>query len=185
MGKKAAVFDTETTGLKAIDGDKIIEVAILVYDIDTKKKISSYVQRINPERAIDPKAQEVHGISYAQVASCPVFKDVAADIAAEFAKADICVAHNIGFDAEFLAVEFNSAGVKLPMIPSVDTMDARWATFNGKSPNLGELCFALGVPYDPSKAHGAEYDVEVTAACFLEGLRLGFFTIPTNDIDTI
>jgi DNA polymerase III epsilon subunit-like protein len=79
-----------------------------------------------------------------------------------------------------MAAEYTGAGVVLPQIPSLDTIQARWATFNGKSPNLGELCFALGVHYDPDSAHGAAYDVSVTAACFLEGLRRGFYTLPTQ-----
>lgn len=178
MGLKAAVFDTETTGLKAIDGDKIIEIAILTYDIDTGALVDSYVQRINPGRAIDPKAQAVHKIDISMLLGMPAFADVAGEIKKRFEAADLCVAHNLAFDEEFIAVEFASAGVPLGAIPSVDTMQARWATFNGKSPNLGELCFSLGIPYDPDSAHAAEYDVDVTAQCFIKGLKLGFFQLP-------
>ena len=171
-------FDTETTGLKAMDGDKIVEIAFLKYDLFTGAKLGEYVRRINPEREIDPKAFAVHGISYAMVSGCPVFKDLAHEIRDQFASVDFVIAHNIEFDAQFLAVEFNAAGVVLPAVPSIDTMDARWATFNGKSPNLGELCFSLGIPYDTKKAHGAEYDVEVMSQAFIEGYKRGFYTLP-------
>lgn len=171
------VLDTETTGLDALDGHKILEIALLRFDM-AGNFLDKYVQRIDPERPIDAKAQEVHGISYESLAGMPKFADVVKDIDGQIRKGDFIIAHNLNFDAGFLAVEFNAAGCSLASMPSVDTMDARWATHNGKSPNLGELCFALGVPYDPSKAHGAEYDVEVTAACFLEGYRRGFFKVP-------
>jgi DNA polymerase-3 subunit epsilon len=171
-------LDTETTGIDPNDGHRVIEVALLRYDM-TGKLQEKFVERFDPQRAIDPKAQAVHKISYAELAGKPLFASMAADMKSFMERSDFIIAHNLPFDAKFMAAEFTGAGVILPDLPSVDTMQARWATFNGKSPNLGELCFALGVPYDPDSAHGAEYDVSVTAACFLEGLRRGFYTTPT------
>ena len=184
MGRTFVGFDTETTGLKAADGDKIIEVALLTYDLDSGKLIDQYVQRINPGRAIDPKAQEVHKIDISMLIGMPDFATVAPEIKKRLEGADFCIAHNLNFDAEFLAVEFAAAGIPLAPVPSVDTMDARWATFNGKSPNLGELCFSVGVEYDPSKAHGAEYDVDVMSQCYMKGLKLGFFQLPPELMPT-
>ncbi|KAA0671905.1 DNA polymerase III subunit epsilon, partial [Acinetobacter baumannii] len=48
--------DTETTGLEVENGDKIIEIALIKYDLDGAK-LEEFVQRIDPERNIDPKAQ--------------------------------------------------------------------------------------------------------------------------------
>lgn len=48
--------DTETTGLEVDNGDKIIEIALIKYDLDGAK-LEEFVQRIDPERNIDPKAQ--------------------------------------------------------------------------------------------------------------------------------
>jgi DNA polymerase-3 subunit epsilon len=171
-------LDTETTGLDPSDGHRVIEVALLRYDM-TGRLLEQFVERFDPQRAIDPKAQAVHKISYADLAGKPLFGSMAAEMKAVMERGDFIIAHNLPFDAKFMAAEFTGAGVVLPQIPSVDTMHARWATFNGKSPNLHELCFALNVPYDPDSAHGAEYDVQCTAACFLEGLRRGFYTLPT------
>lgn len=173
------VLDTETTGLDPNEGHKIIEVALLRFDIKTCKLIDKLVERFDPQRPIDAKAQEVHKISYTMLAGKPLFAALAPAMKAQIEKGDFIIAHNMPFDAKFMAAEFTLSGIALPNVPSLDTMNARWATYNGKSPNLGELCFALGVPYDPDLAHGAEYDTTVTAHCFLEGLKRGFYQLPT------
>lgn len=170
-------LDIETTGLKQEDGHRIIEVAMLTYDLGTRTLIDKLVQRINPERPIDPGAQAVHGISFGELVDEPTWKTVAPLVSSFLARTDIAVAHNASFDAPFVAMELIRIGVDVPDVPFFDTLDARWATPFGKKPNLGELCFALDVPYDTSKAHGAEYDVEVMMQCFFKGIDLGFFDI--------
>lgn len=169
-------LDLETTGLDVTKGDKIIEIAILTYDSETEKLIDSYVQRIDPERPIAAKAQEVHGITYAELVGEPKWKDVAADVHKRLVTADLIVIHNAAFDAPFVAVQLSELGLELPALSIFCTMEAgRWATPNGKLPNLGELCFALDVEYDPSAAHAASYDTEVMVKCFFKGFNRGFY----------
>lgn len=172
-----AGFDTETTGLSQKDGHRIIEVAIKLYDQDTHEPKGSFIQRINPERSISAEAQRVHGISFEDLTASPKWEEVAPKMQKIFRAVNGVVAHNgIGFDMPFLMGEFHRIGLAMPDVFVIDTMlDARWATPNGKLPNLGELCFALGVDYDPSKAHGADYDVEVMMDCYFKGLKQGFF----------
>lgn len=176
-------IDIETTGLSFADGHRIIEVGVLNCDLDTGRLMSSYVQRINPQRPIDPKAQEVHGISYEMLANEPLWEQVAPNFHAHLAHAHCYVAHNgKGFDMPFIAHELSRVGLSLPEKPLVDTMlDGRWATPFGKLPNLGELCFATGTPYDPNKAHGAAYDIAVMLAAFFKARRKGFFKIAGID----
>jgi len=175
---KIAFLDTETTGLFAED-QRIIEIAILTYDSGSRKLVDSYVQRIDPERAIEAKAQAVHGISYESLAGEPKMKDVANTISTKIDATALVVAHNAAFDVPFIGMELHRVGAPLPSVPSFCTCEnGRWATPDGKLPNLRELCFALGVDYDPSKAHGAEYDVQVMAECFFRGVDRGFF-VPT------
>jgi DNA polymerase-3 subunit epsilon len=172
-------LDTETTGLEQEKGHRIIEIALLTYDLDTQTLVDKYVQRIDPERSIDPGAQAAHGISYAELVGQPKWEDVAQDIADRIGTADLLIAHNMGFDGPFIAGEMNRIGVNVPDIHSLCTMEnARWACPDGKLPRLGELCFALGVPYDPSAAHAAEYDVEVMMKAFFQGLDRGFYQLP-------
>ena len=176
---KVIGLDTETSGLKQEDGHRIIEIALLTYDLDTQKLVDKYVQRINPERSIDPGAQAVHGISYSDLIGKPKWDDVAQDIADRLSTAELLIAHNMGFDGPFIAAELNRVGVDVPDVHSLCTMTgARWACPDGKLPKLGELCFALGIPYDTSAAHSALYDVEIMMKCFFQGLERGFYKLP-------
>jgi DNA polymerase III subunit epsilon len=177
-----AGLDTETTGL--LDPEhRLMEIAILLYDYDTEQKLGSFVRRFNPGRPVDPKALEVHGITFDSVAHLPTLE---ADskaielIQRILGKADVVVAHNgKGFDIPFIEQEFRRIGKPLPKIVTTDTMlEGRWATPLGKVPNLGELCFACRVPYDPASAHGAEYDVEVMMQCYFKAAKQGFYYVP-------
>lgn len=172
-------LDTETTGLEVEKGHRIIEIAILTYDLATQTLEDTWVQRIDPERSIDPGAQAAHGIAYTELVGQPKWEDVAAEIARRIGTADLLIAHNMGFDGPFIASELTRVGVDCPNIHSLCTMEnARWACPDGKLPRLGELCFALGVEYDTSKAHAAHYDVEVMMNCFFKGLNRGFYELP-------
>lgn len=180
MSLKLIGLDTETTGLKQEDGHRIIEIAMLTYDLDTRRLEDTWIQRIDPERPIDPKAQGVHGIAYTDLVGCPKWDDLAPEIARRMSGADLLIAHNMGFDGPFIAAELIRVGQKVPDVHALCTMEnARWACPDGKLPRLGELCFALGVDYDTSKAHGAEYDVSVMMDCFFKGHMRGFYKLPT------
>jgi DNA polymerase-3 subunit epsilon len=171
--------DTETTGLEQEKGHRIIEIALVSYDLESRKLMDRYVQRIDPERPIDSGAQAAHGISYTELVGQPKWEDVAEEINRRLGGTDLLVAHNMGFDGPFIAGELLRVGLQPPNVHSVCTMEnARWACPDGKLPRLGELCFALGVGYDRAKAHAAEYDIEVTMACFFRGLDRGFYELP-------
>lgn len=175
-----AGLDLETTGLSQPEGHRIIEVAVKLYDLETREPKGSFVQRINPERAISADAQRIHGIAFEDLVECPKWEEVAPKMVKVMKAVSGIVAHNgIGFDMPFVRGELMRIGLAMPDVYVIDSMlDARWATPNGKLPNLGELCFALDVHYDPAKAHGADYDVEVMMACYFKGLDQGFFNKP-------
>ena len=173
-------IDIETTGLEQSEGHRIVEVAVCLYDFDTREPKGSFVQRINPQRSISTAAQAVHGISFEELVSEPVWEDVAPKLVKILKALYLGVAHNgLRFDMPFIRGELMRVGLAMPDVPIVDTMvDARWATPMGKFPNLGELCYSLDIPYDPAKAHGAEYDVSVMMAAFFKGYDAGFFQLP-------
>ncbi len=48
-----AGIDIESTGLDFLAGDKIIEIAITRYELETQRHIDSLEMRFNPRRNID------------------------------------------------------------------------------------------------------------------------------------
>ena len=172
-------LDIETTGLHADKGDRIIEIALLEYDLASKTLMDTYVQRIHPGRPIDPKAQEVHGISITDLVGCPSWEDVAEEVSRRLARLDLLVAHNMAFDGPFVGLELARVGIALPSVEVFCTMEeGRWATPLGKTPSLKELCFAVNVPYDDAAAHAAEYDVDRMMRCLMRGVERGFYVLP-------
>lgn len=172
-------LDTETTGLSQEKGAKIIEIALLTYDYHTRRLEDEWIQRFDPECPIDPDAQEVHGIAYTDLVGCPKWHDLSDEISRRMGAGDLLIAHNMAFDGPFIAGELLRVGAAVPDVHAFCTMEnGRWACPDGKLPKLGELCFALGVDYDPSKAHGAGYDVSVMMDCFFRAQARGFFELP-------
>jgi DNA polymerase-3 subunit epsilon len=170
-------LDLETTGIND-PAERIIEACCSIYDLDTEEHKQTFTWRINPLGVkINAKAQKVHGISLDMLKNEPTWDLIAPHVAGTIQPASLVVAHNgDDFDFDFLRREF--ARVQQPCIwpRTFDTMkQARWATHHGKLPKLGELAASLDIPYDPTQAHAAEYDVGVMARCFFEGRRLGFF----------
>ena len=175
--------DLETTGLNLAE-HRIIELCVASYDWDgtTAKHLGTKTWRIDPQRSIDAGAQKVHGISASDLIGKPTWDVVAPEIVEELNNADVVVGHNgYDFDFTFIVRELERIRQTLPDFIPFDTMvHGRWSTPMGKAPNLRELCFACGIPYDPSKAHAAEYDTMRMMECFFFGLNRGVFTLPTT-----
>lgn len=175
---RVTFYDTETTG-KNEPEHRFVELTCMDFDLSTGQHIDTWTRRCNPMRRIDPGAQKVHGITAADVENEPTFDLLAPELIQRFRETDLVVAHNGDFfDFPFTIRELIRVGHPFTFRRTYDTMvNARWATGNGKIPTLGELCRCLDVDYDPEKAHSAEYDVSVMAACFFEGRRIGKFQI--------
>lgn len=184
------IGDVETTGLKQESGHRLIEVAFGCHRYNTvtgehRQVGTTFVQRINPMRDIDPAAQNVHCISLADLRGCPVWEDIAPKINKILAMTHVFVAHNAAFDAPFLALELIRAGYSAPRFQVFCTMEnGRQATAFGKAPNLGELCWAMNVEYDPSAAHAADYDVKVLTKSYWEGIKRELFAAPETLLAT-
>lgn len=174
--------DIETTGLDWLKGHRIIEIALVSYDILAKKRLAAVTMRFNPRRNIDAKAQAVHRISLEMLADEPLFEDKAKEIAEIISRSQFLVAHNgVKFDIPFLQHEFRLSGVVMPDKPLIDTIDARWACEDGKIPRLQELAFALGFSYDEEKAHGALYDTDLMMQCLIRAReKYGLFQLPAG-----
>jgi len=174
-------LDTETTGLKVDKGHRIIEFCGHVHRIEDRKLLVDLTTRIsNQGKTIDKKAEEVHGISTADLIGRPHFKKIAPKIDQIFKKVKIAVAHNASFDFEFLAHHMAEAGYPLPRdLIIFDTMgEGMTSSYDAKPPSLREFCWSMGVDYDPSAAHAAEYDVRVMMDAFFAAIERNHFQLP-------
>jgi DNA polymerase III epsilon subunit-like protein len=97
------ILDTETTGLEAEQGHRIIEIGCveLLNRRVTGRRFHRY---LNPERDIDEGAQAVHGISRAQLEGEPKFREIATELLEFIAGAELVI-HNAAFDVGFLNAE--------------------------------------------------------------------------------
>ena len=180
------VMDTETTGLQANGGDRIVEIGgvELVNHLPTGR---TYHQYINPERSMPREAFEVHGLSDDFLRDKPVFARIADDFLTFIGDAKLVI-HNTSFDMAFLNAELDRLGrPPLPITQAVDTLDIARRKFPGAQASLDALCKRFGVDNSAREKHGALLDSEILAEVYLEllggrqhGLTLGTEQIVEN-----
>lgn len=174
------VFDTETTGLNAGGGDRLVEIGCveMINRVETGRVFQAY---FNPERSMPPEAQAVHGLSDAFLADKPLFAEVVDDLL-EFLGSDAkLVAHNANFDFGFVDAEL----VRLKRLPldrtrMIDTVAIARRMHPGAKHSLDALCSRYGIDRSHRIKHGALLDAELLAQLYVEmtggrqiGLELG------------
>jgi DNA polymerase III subunit epsilon len=161
------VIDTETTGLEANAGDRIVEIAALEL-LNGIKSESIFHYYINPEREIPDSAFRVHGISTEAVADKPKFLDIADEFIAFIGK-DPIVAHNAEFDLCFINAELRRIGrAVLEQNAIVDTLALARKKFPAQSNSLDALCNRFGIDRSRRVKHGALVDAEILAEVYAE-----------------
>ncbi|MBQ1719273.1 MAG: 3'-5' exonuclease, partial [Bacteroidales bacterium] len=160
LHKPIVFFDLETTGVN-ITTDRIVEISVVKVFPNGEEMRKTY--RINPEMPIPPQATAVHGISDADVAECPKFKQKAKELVEIFSDADIAGYNSNKFDVPLLAEEFIRAGVDFDLKKRnfVDVM----SIFMKKEPrNLSAAYkFYCGRKMEEDfEAHRADQDTEAT-----------------------
>ena len=161
------VLDTETTGLSATEGHRIIEIgAVEMVNLSvTGRFLHLY---INPERDIDVGAQDIHGLSSEFLADKPVFADILTKFT-DFIKDDLLVIHNAPFDIGFLNAEFSRCGhPPLSMERVIDTLPLARQKYPGAQASLDALCRRFGVDNSHRDLHGALVDANLLASVFVE-----------------
>jgi DNA polymerase-3 subunit epsilon len=163
------VLDTETTGLDAAGGHRVIEIACIeLHDLMPTGR--SFHRYIDPERDIDPDAQRVHGISSAFLAGKPRFADheVAREFLAFIDGAGL-VAHNASFDRGFIDNELRLAGLPCPPADRwVDTLALAQKRYPGMYNSLDALCKRFKISLADREKHGALVDARLLADVYLE-----------------
>ncbi len=177
MTHRQIVLDTETTGLEAAKGHRIIEIGCVEL-INRKPTENIYHQYIKPDREIDAGAMEVHGITNEFLADKPRFGDIADDFLA-FIKGAELVIHNAPFDVGFINHEFkrladnkedrsNTSGLVVSSICSIlDTLVLARDMHPGQKNNLDALCKRYMIDNSQRDKHGALLDAEILAEVYL------------------
>ncbi len=169
---RQVVLDTETTGLNAKLGDRIIELGCIeiVSRRFTERSFHAYV---NPGRDIEEGALKVHGLSKEFLADKPRFAEVAKDFVEYIAGAELVI-HNADFDVEFLDLELKLA--KLGRLSDyavkiVDTLALARELHPGKKNSLDALCERYLIDNSNRSLHGALLDARLLAECYLAMTR--------------
>lgn len=159
-------LDTETTGLSAAQGDRIIEIGCV--ELMHMRKGQTKQWYINPERKIPIEATRIHGITDEKVANAPIFKKIAQEFL-DFIGDDSLVIHNASFDLGFLNAEL--ARIRRPSLDAkrvMDTMLISRRKYPGASASLDALCKRLKIDNSHRTLHGALLDADLLADIYVE-----------------
>ena len=162
------ILDTETTGLDAKGGDRLVELGC-VEIVNRTPTGREFHQFINPEdKKVHPDAERIHGLSNAFLKDKPTFRAVAQDFLVFIGDAPLVI-HNASFDAGFLNMEFGR--LKLPEIPShrlVDTLALARRKHPAGPNSLDALCKRYGIDNSKRTKHGALMDSLLLASVYIE-----------------
>ena len=182
------VLDTETTGLEAERGHRIIEIACV--ELVNRRPSGRHFHRyLNPERDIDAGAQAVHGITRERLAQAPRFAEVAEELFSFIRDSELII-HNAPFDIAFIDMELtllarmrgagpgtgaapgDGAGAALPagvrsVCTVLDTLSLARARHPGQRNNLDALCKRYGIDNSHRELHGALLDARILADVYL------------------
>ena len=163
LERPLAFIDVETTG-KRPRSDRIVELSVLRIQPDGSEEYKSH--RVNPEVPIPAAATEIHGITDADVAGEPAFRQYAKSVCEFLEGCDIGGFNAIGFDLPFLEAEFWRAGVEFSRKGRrlVDAM----SIFHKKEPRDLKAAYLKYCSKELENAHCAEEDAKA-AAEVLEG----------------
>jgi len=165
-------FDTETTGLEAEKGDRIIEIGC-VEMINRQLTGNNLHLYINPERASHEDALRVHGLTEAFLSDKPKFAEIVDRLLAFLAGAELVI-HNAPFDIGFVNAELKrlKRGVLTDHVAGVrDTLLMARDLFPGKANSLDALCRRLEVDNTKRVLHGALLDAELLADVYIRLTR--------------
>jgi DNA polymerase-3 subunit epsilon len=166
------VLDTETTGLNARLGDRIIEIGCV--ELVNRRPTGNHFHRyVNPEREVEEGALRVHGITNEFLQDKPRFADIARELVGYLGGAELVI-HNAAFDVEFLNAELE----RLELGPLdrhvagvVDTLRQARELHPGKKNSLDALCERYQIEHSHRTLHGALLDASLLAEVYLAMTR--------------
>ena len=166
------VLDTETTGLNARLGDRILEIGCV--ELVSRRLSGNHFHRyLNPEREVEEGALRVHGITNEFLQDKPRFADIAREFL-EYVRGAELVIHNAAFDVEFLNIELEKLGldrIEAHVARVIDTLASARELHPGKRNSLDALCERYRIDNSHRTLHGALLDAELLAEAYLAMTR--------------
>ena len=157
-----AVFDVETTGLSPAQGDRVVEIAVVILD-EQFRVVRMFDSLVHPQRSISSQVTQIHGISNRDIQQAPTFADLLPDLMSCLAGSTHIVAHNISFDLQFLRAELLACGLQMPQsFGRLCTMQMARQKRVARNARLSTVASALQIP-SIADAHRAIVDAGVTA----------------------
>ena len=162
------IFDTETTGFRPEDGERIVEIGAIEFEnrLETGRTFHEYV---NPEgRQVDPGAFRVHGISNEFLEDKKPFSKIAKAFV-DFVGDAHLVAHNAPFDINFLNHEYARLDMS-PVNPErvIDTLEIAKRKHPMGPNSLDKLCDRYAINNKHRTFHGALLDSQLLAEVYIE-----------------
>src|SRR6202161_2963714 len=161
------IFDTETTGLDPLQGDRLVEIGCieLVNRFATGKTFHCY---FNPERDMPEADLPVHGLTIELLKDKPLFAHKVEELVAFLGDAPL-VAHNAMFDLGFLNAELERTGrAAVARERMIDTLVIARRKHPGGSNRLDDLCVRYAIDNSRRTKHGALLDAELLAEVYVE-----------------
>ena len=168
-------FDLETTGL-SIGKDHIVEISLVKVNPDMSRE--SFTTRINPGMPIPKESTEVHGITDADVADKPKFKEVGRRIAQFIEGCDLGGYNSNRFDIPMLAEEFILAGMSDVDLRKANHVDVQ-NIFHKKEQRTLSAAVRFYCGRELEGAHGALADTEATVDVFFAQMEK-YGDLPTD-----
>jgi len=181
------IFDTETTGLDPLKGDRLVEIGCieLVNRVPTGVTFHRYY---NPQRSMPAEAEAVHGLSERFLADKPHFRDGVSELL-DFLADSPLVAHNARFDFGFLNAELRLCGRgAIGDERMIDTLAMARSLHPGAKHSLDALCTRYGIDRSHRVKHGALLDAELLAQLYIEltgGRQIGLTLVEVADGDAM
>lgn len=171
---RQVVLDTETTGLSWERGNRVVEIGCVEF-IGRRPTGRTFHCYLNPEREMEPGAQEVTGLTLEFLSDKPKFAAIVEEFM-EFIEGAELVIHNASFDVGFLDNELRLAGAHHGCLADrcgvEDSLLLARQRFPGQRNSLDALCKRLGVDNTHRQLHGALLDAQLLAEVYL-GLTSG------------
>lgn len=159
-------FDTETTGLDPLKGDRVFEIGCVEL-IDKKTTGNTFYALLNPERELSQEVTEITGFTDVDLVGKPIFKDKAQEFL-DFIEGAHLIAHNANFDMKFINFELEKAGFEALNYERVtDSLAIAKDKYPGQKNNLNALCKRLEIDLSTRVKHGALLDAELLAEVYI------------------